>query len=499
MTELTSKIKSGSTWLGIRFVVSGLFGIITMPLIARTLSVEEYGIYNILFALITWISVLTGFGLPHVLQRFIPEAFQKEDYGLIKSLVKKGLLLRPLLSVLAIILVALFSGPVGNVLKIEGWKNYFLIFSLGIVCFIEIGLLGTVLNGLFLHKYAIISNICWSACRMTLLLLVIFLEKGLTGILLVETISWAFWLGILFLFYHKFFLFRHKDVIDSPLPYRRFLRYGGFLFFSEFGNSVLGMATDLFVITMFLGPVAAGIYGFCDRIIRLFGRILPHSILRDIIRPVFFARYSESQDPKELEKMFNFLTKLAALFLFPLAVGTCVLGREFILYGFGEKYLSAYIPLCIVISFYAANAFVEPTGYILQSLEKVNIIFYSKIFAVYNLVGDLLVVKPFGIVGVALVTSSAVLFKTLFCLYFARRYTGLDIHVVGLLKIMVNSMLMGLILYFSRSYIDGIFSFIFAVITGSVAYLAICYLNKAFSVEERSQINKLFPLKLFSF
>jgi len=205
-------MKTGSIWLAIRFVVSGLFGIITMPLIARVLSVEEYGIYNILFAFITWISIFTGSGLANVFQRFIPEAFQKKDYSLIKALVTKGLLLRFLLSVLAVILVVLFSGSIGNVLKIEGWDKYFLVFSLGIICYIEVCLFSTVLNSIFLHKFAAISNICWSTFRVILLFIVILFGKGLTGVLLIESVCWALWLVLLAFSYYRCFLTPNKFV-----------------------------------------------------------------------------------------------------------------------------------------------------------------------------------------------------------------------------------------------------------------------------------------------
>ena len=153
----------------------------------------------------------------------------------------------------------------------------------------------------------------------------------------------------------------------------------------------------------------------------------------------------------------------------------------------------------MIVSFYAVNSFAEPIDLVLQSLEKVNILFYSKIFAVYNLVGDLLVVKPYGIIGVALITSSAVLFKNLFCLYFAKQYTGLLVPKVGLFRLVINSILMGLVLHLMRPYIDGLFSFVMVVVIGLVVYFMLCCLNKAFTKEERCLINDMLPIKLFLF
>lgn len=497
--DISSKVKAGTFWLGIRFFISGMIGAITMTLIARILSVEEYGIYNILFAFITWISLFSGFGIPNVFQRFIPEALQQKKYDLILSLVKKGLLLRILLTVLAVLAVSLFSGPIGGALKIDGWEHYFFLFSFGIICVLEARLLQNVLIGLLMHKYVVIANICWSVCRISLLGLVVLLNKGLWGVLWVETISWMVWFCLLGLYYHKNFARLYKKKKKPFFPYKRFFRYGAASFLSETGVSVLDRATDLLVITAFLGPGAAGIYGFCDRLLKLIKRTLPHSVLRDIIRPVFFFRYAESQDPKELEKMFNFLAKSAAFFSFPVAAGICSIGREFIFYIFGEKFLPAYVPLSIIVLFGVFGVLSVPSIYILKSLEKVNILFFSKIFAVYNLLGDLLVVKPFGVAGVALVTSSAQLFQNLFCLFFAKRYTGVQMRFAGLLKIAVNAVFMGMALLMTRPYINGILSLSISILLGCLCYLGMSFLNKAFTKRERQIINKHLPVPFFLF
>ena len=60
-------------------------------------------------------------------------------------------------------------------------------------------------------------------------------------------------------------------------------------------------------------------------------------------------------------------------------------------------------------------------GLVLKAVERVEILLQSKMFSVYNLAGDVLVAPVFGITGVAVVTGSAVVFKDLYCYYFARK------------------------------------------------------------------------------
>ena len=140
-----------------------------------------------------------------------------------------------------------------------------------------------------------------------------------------------------------------------------------------------------------------------------------------------------------------------------------------------------------------------PIGLVLQSIEKVQILLYSKIFAIYNLVADLLLINSYGVIGIALATGSAVLFKNIFCYLFARKYTGLIADFKGLAIIFINSLLMGFLLFPVRSMVVDIPSFILITLLGIVIYFALAYLNKAFSDQERNVINKILPKRIFIF
>ena len=55
------------------------------------------------------------------------------------------------------------------------------------------------------------------------------------------------------------------------------------------------------------------------------------------------------------------------------------------------------------------NALAYPTGLVLQSIERVDHITYAKVFAVYNVVAAVLLIRIFGIYAVAFATATAVL------------------------------------------------------------------------------------------
>ena len=232
MTSLSKKLNTSAKWIAVRFLVASIVGVFVTITLVKCLSVEEFGIYNLLFAILSYVSLFSSFGLPSVFQRFIPEAYQKEEFSTIARIVKNGLLLRLVLALAAVGIVYLFSDQLGRLFDAEGWVTYFRIFAVGIILFLEIGLLTSALNGMFQHKYTSIGNIIWIVLRGVLMGTVLIGGYGLTGVLYVETVSWL----ILFLFilwaYSTRFLKQHTTEENGSFPMRRILRFGGFSFFA---------------------------------------------------------------------------------------------------------------------------------------------------------------------------------------------------------------------------------------------------------------------------
>jgi len=465
--------------------------------IVRRLTVDEFGIYNILLAVMGYVGLLSGLGLSNIFVRFIPEFYQKRQIANLKKLVEKGLLWRFVICVGIILIILLFSVQIGELFKFKIPIQYIIIFSTAIIFSLESGLLSGALTSVFHHKNYVIAQICYTILRAGILYYLLK-SKGLVGLLITESIAFGF-LFIVQFFYYRRFLAIHSLEEKTELPFKRLLRFGGYSYFNEIGSKILSVHTDFFVISAFLGPVAVGIYAFANKIMNLTTHVLPHSMFINIIRPAFFTRYTINKDPEQINKMFNFLVKLIAFFAFPLVTGIFVLGDKLIIYAFDPKYLVSLRVLWIVAAFAVLSFFLEPVGLVLQSIEKVKILFFSKIFAIYNLVADLLVIKPYGIIGIALATGSAVLFKNIFCYLFAKRYTRLRIDFKGLGMIAINSLFMGFILYLFRNMVVDLPSFIVIIIFGGVIYFVVAHFNRAFSEKERDVINKILPRPVFSF
>lgn len=482
-----------------RLGISLTIGAFVMTFIIRSLSVEDFGVYTVLYCLIGYVGVIGGLGIPSVFQRFIPEALEKKQYTLLKKLIFRGLILRLLLSGVIVGIIYLLHGPIGRLLKLEGFLGYFSVFSWGIVLSLEAALLTSVLHSLFLHKYSVIASTIHTIFRGSCVFILLQLGWGIRGLLWAEVAAWGLWTVLLSIFYYIKFLRLHPKGPEVSLPLRRYSRYGAFSAFSKMGESVLGVSTDFFVITAFLGPGAVAFYAFAHRVIRLFLACMPHIVLLDVIRPSFFTKYAKSGSQQDLTDMFNLLVKIGAFFLFPLAAGIFVLGDKMIAIVFKPEYLDALPILWILTVSVVIGIFTAPTGFVLLAIEKAQIGFYSKIFAVYNLLAELLVIQMYGVIGVVLVTCSAGIMKNLFIYYHARKYVGLRVDWRGLSTVAVNATLMSGFLLILRPLATGFLSLALVAVVGGSGYLLCSWANKAFSPLERGWVNRVAPRPVFVF
>ncbi len=82
-------------------------------------------------------------------------------------------------------------------------------------------------------------------------------------------------------------------------------------------------------------------------------------------------------------------------------------------------------------------------AYLLNTLEKIQYRFYAVIFSVYNLVADIVLIKLFGLIGVAIATSSASLFTLIYYHYIVTRKLNIKIKYYwpGLMRSAFNTLL----------------------------------------------------------
>ncbi len=497
--EFSLVIRKNSLFmLGQKLITPALKFLLTVYIV-RKLTVEAYGIFGVLGTIMDYIILFSAFGLPSIFQRFLPEFTSKNEEGKAKHLINRGLLLSLAFAIIFISIAFLFSDKLGLLLKIEDYSSYFILLIPGIIFYHQALLLGSALTSMFLHKYYVLAQVVYCTFRCGIIFYFLKIGLDLKGVILGEVIAY----GMLFLFQAYFYSKKFSGQIQiqekSKIDVKRLVRYGGFSYFNEMGAKILDVTTDLIIISAFLGPAAAGTYAFAYSIITLFSKAMPHKLFKEVIRPAFFIKFVEDNNRKKLENMVNMLVKFIAFFYLPIVVGIIILGDKIIVHIFDPKYLNALSVLWIVAGFTALNSIQFPLGMVAQAVERPEINFYSKIFSIYNIIANILVINHLGIVGVAIVTCTAILFKNIFMYRFTQKYISYSIDLKPAGRILFNAFVMGLLVYSLKGFVVNLASLMGVVLMGGIFYLMISFINKSFSVKEREIINKILPRPVFVF
>ncbi len=498
MQDFQEKIKQNTKYILLQKLIIPIINMLITIYIVRKLTIIDYGLYNLLYALIGYLTLFSSMGLLNVFQRFIPEYYAKKEYSKVKILFKYGVLIRFMLALIFIIILLIFGNFLNHLFKIDNFNEYIKFFFIGIILFLEVQVVEVTLSSLWHNKSIMISYLITTIFRA--IITYFFLEKnaGLKELLLAETLYYAFLLIIQLFFYYFSFCLKHYSH-DKTVSIKRLLRYSCFSYLDEIGWTILDVKTDFFIISSFLGPTMVGLYAFANQFIESISKVMPFKIMRSLIRTVFFSKFSENYGIHQIIQKFNMLIKFIAFISFPIFLGIIVYGDKIIIHLFDSKYLPGLPILWIFTGFMMIISLQFPLQLVVQAVEKVEITFYSKIFSIYNLIGDLLVVQLFGILGVALVTCSARLFQFIFIFWRIRKFVPLTIDLQPLVKIFVNSLIMMAVLYLVKNLVNNSITLVVCLALGLITYLSSSFINKSFFVEEREIINNLLPRPIFVF
>jgi len=498
MQNFNQKIKQNAKYILLQKLIVPIINILLTIYIIKKLSIKEYGIYNLLYALIGYITLFSSMGLLNVFQRFIPEYYTKKEYSKIKTLFNSGIIFRFIVAIIILSILLIFGNWINHLFKNENFNEYIQLFFIGIILLLEIQVIEVTLSSLLLNKYIMVSYLIATIFRAGVTYLFLERNMGLKGLLLAETAYFGLLLLFQFFFYYYVYATKYTSS-EKTLSIRRLFRYSGFSYLDEIGWTILDVKTDFFIISSFLGPTMVGLYAFANRFLEAILKVTPFTVLRSLIRTVFFSKFSENSEINQINWHFNFLNKIIAFVSFPIVMVVIIYGDKIITHLFDCKYLPALHVLWIFTGFMMIISFQFPLQLVVQALEKVEITFYSKIFSIYNLIGDLLIIQILGILGVALITCSARFFQLIFIFYRIRKFVPLKIDVYSLIKIFINSLLMMGGLFLLRDFVDDAFTLICFSVLGIFVYLMASFLNKSFFNEEREFINNFLPRPIFVF
>ena len=122
MTLLKKSFK-GAAYQYVGLASTAILGFFTSVYLIKKLTIEEYGIYNFLWSVVIVANLITAFGMPQAIQRYLPEYRQKNDIYVQKNIIIGSMLLRFLADVLFALIFLVSIDKLLLIFNIpHGWK-----------------------------------------------------------------------------------------------------------------------------------------------------------------------------------------------------------------------------------------------------------------------------------------------------------------------------------------------------------------------------------------
>ncbi|MBN2070327.1 MAG: polysaccharide biosynthesis C-terminal domain-containing protein [Candidatus Krumholzibacteriota bacterium] len=448
MATLVEKLLRGSFFRILNIVVIVVVSFFMMPFVIHALGERWYGLWIFAASIVGYYGFL-DFGLLIAIQKFISQASGKDDdedinriFNTSLFLFFMGSLLIVLVSLVIIWLCPRFVHDPGNInifRKVILLIGLDVAFSFSVRAFI--GFLGSNIRHDVIEGIDIIKLLVRTA------LIVIFLKRGY-GIVSLAVITVGVnsiqYLSVVIYVLVRYKILKIRRSYISRIWMKKLLGFGTFSFIVMVSKRIR-FHTDNFVISAFLGLGAVTHYNIGSRVAIYYQSIVQTGIA--LMFPVF-SKLEGQNDFESIREKYILMIKLTSIFSVFSGGFLVIFGKAFISRWMGIDFIDAYAILVILVIGMLFDSVQSVSATVLLAVSKhkqYSIIVSSE--AIANLVLSLILVRKYGIIGVAWGTTIPLLITSLFItpVYTCR---VIKVPLLNLLKVLSTSILFGAGIYF---------------------------------------------------
>jgi O-antigen/teichoic acid export membrane protein len=398
-------------------VVAQISTLASFTLLVRGMSEHEFGVLQLMYAVIPLIGTLASLGIEQTLKRFQPEYLGQGKFYAAAWLMKMAGRIRLFSNVMILGIIFIAWNSIAPFFDLTLYRHEFSLFCLLIIVHFQVHLLQTSLSSHMLQGFSVGAAVILSIAKL-IGYAVLISQSSLTleHAIIVDTVSYALTFAILKFVHYRNCSHNETDAESATMPgteKRRLMRFGIYNNFSDSGTLLLTSKTDNFFIGAFMNATAVGAYAFYGRLSEMFSHLLPTKQFSNVINPVFFST-SREQAADKVPRYFTLLLNTCFAFQLPILVFVSVYHRELVQLIFDGKFINYSNLLILIASFATLNRVAEPVNLVAQYQEKVSVILFSKIFGLYNAAALILLVPVWGVYGAAFATGSAQIMKNLY-------------------------------------------------------------------------------------
>ena len=402
---------------GRKLITSSLFGVVDlvfqlgisffmMPFLIHSLGDKQYGLWILVATFMGYYGLL-DIGLSSAVSRFISRAIGQNDKNERKIIITTSFYTFLFLGIIAFIatLLCVYFAYIIVSSKDDLYLLRILLLIMGVSLCLAFPLRAFigVISANLRHYISSLINIVMTIIRTLLIVYFVIDGFGLIAIAAI-TAGCSILSGLCLLFY----AFKIEDAISiSPTFFKRnrvkkLFGYSIYVFVGRIAD-ILKYQIDSFVIAKFVTLTAVTHYGIALRLCQYFINLISRSV--SIISPIFSQEEGKGNF-ESIRGKYLFTTKISSYLSMSVGIMILLYGRPFIERWMGQEYIDSFPVLVLLIIPSIIGMSQAPLFNVLYGISKHQIISYVNIGeGISNLILSLILVKYYGIIGVAIGTT----------------------------------------------------------------------------------------------
>jgi len=434
VSSIGKKTVRNAAWLYGQKILTKIFGLVSIAILARQLPPSDFGIVSLAAVLMSFITLSTSASVgPYVINNR-DEGFEKRDQSAFW-----------LNMVFAIIVVSIYWCLIPYITEFYGvplLKPILLVLSIKLI-FAQLSIVpDSIVRRNLNYNQLVIRDTTLNFISVVLSIVMALNEFGV----------WSLILPDLLISIPRFFIILRMSKWKPKLTFETHT-WKEIIKFSKYivGSTLLGGLIndgDTMVLGRIIGTEQLGFYDRSWRTANLVSSNVV-SVVGDISQPAFSAL---TKTHERLQNAYKKTVRNISLISFPLLIGMFVLADEMILTIYGPNWTSSILLLRIFIIFALQRAVFSTTGTIYNVMKRPDIGFKLNIVQLPFYFAAILIGNIYGIVGI---TIGVTLVRTIFG--FITMYLScklIDISTLSTIKSFIPSLLisllMGMILFVTK-------------------------------------------------
>jgi len=467
-------------------VLAAFFGYLFRLVLARNLTVEEYGLFYAVFALISLLWIFKDLGLGQALAKYIPEFKLKERYDLIKKALISTLILQVAFAGILAVLLVIFSGFLAKnyfhhpeaAMVVELFAIYLLVKPFVMIC-------NSAFQGFQNMKYYASIDLA----RSILALLIVLIGFAFIKNIIVPSLAYAIVPVILALIFIPLLIkkafpqfFEAKFSFDKVLI-KKLIKFGIPVMIGAAGWFIISY-TDTLMLTFFTNMEQVGLYNAAlptSNVLQYFSIALAAVML-----PMASEMWARKHK-KQLVVGVRLLYKYSFLAIVPVSLMMFSFPQVVLNILFGSKYVGAASTLQILVLGTIFYVIAGTNFSVLSGIGKPKV--NSKIILIaagINIILNLALIPFLGIIGSAIASATSFLIMLILSVIYLERNVSVSIPVGAWTKIAFSGLVfVGLIAYLKRVVVFS--PFLEAILIGFIAgivYLVLAFVLRIVSIKE---------------